>query len=225
MIWILNFCRSSLGSKYLMALTGLGLYTFVIVHILGNLNLFLGQNAMNSYALSLKQLPFGGLWVARAGLVAMFVIHIFTAIRLTKANRSARPEKYAKPATVQASLASRLMPHTGLVLLAFLIYHLAHFTWRVVAFQGPYTDNLGRDDVYTMVVAGFQQPPLAIFYMIAVILVGLHLSHGSKSMFQSLGINHPKYKGFIDVVPPSLGWFVALAGVSIPLSVLLGIIK
>ena len=225
MSWMLQFFRSSLGSKYLMALTGLGIYLFVIVHILGNFNLFLGQDAMNSYAVGLRSIPFGGLWVARLGLVAIFVIHIVTAIRITAANKAARPEKYAKPNTVQASLASRMMPQTGIVILAFLIYHLAHYTWRVVSYNGPYTDSLGRDDVYTMVVAGFQQPVISAFYILATILVGFHLSHGAKSMFQSLGLNHPKYQSFINFFPPFVGWVVALSGACIPLAVLLGVIK
>mgnify|MGYP003685942457 FL=1 len=117
------------------------------------------------------------------------------------------------------------MPQTGVVILAFLIYHLAHYTWRVISFSGPYIDSMGRDDVYTMVVRGFQQPAISGFYIIAVLLVGFHLSHGAKSMFQSLGLNHPKYRGFINLVPPSIGWFVSLVGVSIPLAVLLGVIK
>ncbi|SME90832.1 succinate dehydrogenase cytochrome b subunit [Pseudobacteriovorax antillogorgiicola] len=225
MSWMLHFFRSSLGSKYLMAITGLGVYGFFIVHILGNLTLFAGQDAMNNYAIALREIPFGGLWIARLGLVAMFAIHIVTAIRLTAANKSARPQGYAKGNTIQASFASRFMPQTGMIILAFVIFHLAHFTWRVVAYDGPYVDSMGRDDVYTMVVAGFQQPLLSVFYMAAVILVGIHLSHGSKSMFQSLGLNHPKYRTFINLVPPSIGWLVALAGVSIPLAVLLGIVK
>lgn len=225
MTWMVNFFGSSLGAKYLMALTGLGIYLFVIVHILGNLNLFLGQDAMNSYALALKEIPFGGLWIARLGLVGIFVVHIFTAIKVTRQNRAARPEAYAKPSTVQASVASRFMPHTGMVIFAFLIYHLAHYTWRVVSYAGPYYDSLGRDDVYTMVVTSFQQPIISLFYVLAVVLVGVHLSHGAKSMFQSLGLNHPKYKTFIDLVPPSIGWLVSVIGACIPLAVLLGVIK
>lgn len=225
MNWTIQFFQSSLGSKYLMALTGAGIYFFVIGHILGNYNLFFGQEAMNAYALGLKQLPFGAIWIARAGLVVIFVVHIFTAIRLTKANRAARPVKYVKPNTIKASLASRTMPLSGLVLLFFLIYHLAHFTWRVVAYKGPLTDSMGRDDVYTMVVQGFQQPLISLFYMVAMILVGFHLSHGAKSMFQSLGLNHPKYQNFIDGIPPLIGWVVSLAGMIIPLSVLIGVIK
>ncbi len=225
MSWTGQFFQSSLGSKYLMALTGAGIYLFVIGHILGNYNLFFGQDAMNAYALGLRQLPFGALWLARAGLVVMFLVHIFTAIKLTKANRAARPVKYSKPHTVQASLASRTMPLSGLVLLSFIAYHLAHYTWHIIAYKGPFVDSLGRDDVYSMVVQGFQQPLISLFYMIAMLLVGFHLSHGAKSMFQSLGLNHPKYQPAINGIPPLIGWVVSIAGMIIPLSVLIGVIK
>ena len=147
------------------------------------------------------------------------------AIKLTRANKSARPVSYSKPSTVQASLASRTMPLTGLVVLAFLIFHLAHFTWRIVAYDGPLIDTSGRDDVYTMVLQGFQQPVISMFYMLAMLLVGFHLSHGAKSMFQTLGLNNKKYNLLITTAPPLLGWVVALLGVSIPIAVLVGIIS
>ena len=224
MNWIASFFKSSLGSKYLMALTGLIGYGFVIGHISGNLLLFAGADAMNSYAVALKSLPFGGLWIARLVLLAAVVLHVLTALKLTAANKAARPMGYAKSATRKASLASRLMPQTGVVVLAFIIFHLAHYTWRIVAYNGPYYDAMGRDDVYKMAVLGFQQPALSLIYIVAMLLVGFHLSHGAKSMFQSLGLNHPQYNGFIEVVPPLIGWVVALAGVSIPVAVLAGFI-
>ncbi len=224
MNWTASFFKSSLGSKYLMAVTGLIGYGFVIGHVGGNLLLFAGADAMNTYAETLKNLPFGGLWVARLVLLAAVLIHVLMAIKLTTANRAARPVAYAKSATRKASLASRFMPQTGMVILAFIIFHLAHYTWRVVAFDGPYYDALGRDDVYKLVVLGFQQPLLSLIYILAMILVGIHLSHGAKSMFQSIGLNHPKYNGLIETAPPLIGWLVALAGISIPLAVLTGII-
>ena len=135
---------------------------FFIVHIIGNLTVFAGQDAMNSYALGLKGLPFGLLWIARIGLLVIFAVHIVTAIKLTRANRAARPEAYAKTNTIRASLSSRTMALSGLLILAYLIFHLAHFTWRVVAYDGPLIDAEGRDDVYTMVVQSFQQPSTGI---------------------------------------------------------------
>ncbi len=123
--------RTSVGSKFLMSLTGLGLIAFVIVHMIGNLLVFAGRDALNSYAHMLKE---NGelLWLARGGLLTIFVVHVILGIRLTLANRAARPVRYQRDATVQASLASRHMLLTGLVLLAFILYHLAHFTLGVV---------------------------------------------------------------------------------------------
>lgn len=223
--WLIQFFRSSLGLKYLMGLTGAGIYGFFIVHILGNLTVFAGQDAMNAYALSLKTLPFGLLWVARIGLIVIFAVHIFSAIKLTAANKAARPQAYAKPNTIQASLASRTMALSGLLILSYLIFHLAHFTWRIVAYDGPLVDAQGRDDVYTMVVEAFQEPLLALLYIVAMIIVGFHLKHGSQSMFQSLGLNHPKYNKIIKIAPPALGWLIAVAGISIPVAIFVGIVS
>ncbi|MFW7378272.1 MAG: succinate dehydrogenase cytochrome b subunit [Oligoflexus sp.] len=225
MNWTVSLFRSSLGAKYLMALTGFIGYGFVIGHIAGNLLLFAGPDAMNSYGVSLREIPFGGLYIARAVLLLAVIVHIILAFRLKAQNRAARPVKYAKDSTRVASLSSRTMAITGSLILFYLVYHLAHFTWRVTAYDGPYVDYLGRDDVYTMVVTSFQQPLLSLIYIVGMLLVGFHLNHGAKSMFQTLGLNHPRYNPVIAVVPPAIGWFVALAGVAIPVAVLVGIIK
>src|SRR5690606_22133122 len=110
---------------------------------------------------------------------------------------------------------------TGALILFYVIYHLAHFTWRVVAYDGPYVDYLGRDDIYTMVVSSFQQPLISLIYILGMGLVGFHLNHGAWSLFQSLGINHPRYNPVIRVIPPLIGWLVAIAGIAIPIAVLL----
>ncbi len=218
------FC-SSLGSKYLMALTGLGLYGFLIAHLLGNLNIFVGPEALNAYAVSLRQLPFGLLWILRGGLVVLFVVHIVTAIRLTRANREARPYPYVFKNTIQASFASRTMPMTGLFVLLFLIYHLLHYTFRLANLTGASVDSLNRPDVYRMVVEGFSQPAISFFYVAAMVVLGIHLSHGLSSLFQSLGLNHPKYNPCIRRLGPVLGWLVVLGNISIPVSVWLGIVR
>ena len=219
-----SMSNSSLGQKYLMAVTGLIGYGFVIGHILGNLLIFAGPDALNSYAAALRELPFGGLWIARVVLLSAVIGHVVLAIKLAKQNRKARPSRYAVDASFQATKASMSMLLSGLLILAYIFYHLAHFTWRVVAYAGPYTDALGRDDVYRMVVESFQQPVIALTYIIAMVLVGLHLRHGSHSMFQSLGINHPRYNRLIRLIPPVIGGVVAFCGLTIPVAVLLGVI-
>jgi len=217
--------KSSLGAKYVMAVTGAGLFVFLIGHIGGNLLLYFGQDAMNTYAVGLRHLPYGLLWIARGGLLVFFGLHIYTAYSLALKNKAARPVAYAFDDTMQASYASRTMARTGTIALFFILYHLAHYTFRVVNYAGPYIDSQGRDDVYTMAVAGFHQPAIAITYVAAMLVLGYHLSHGLSSLFQSLGLNNSKYNLVLRKFMPLVGWVVCLAGVSIPLAVLSGIIR
>ncbi|HYX31991.1 MAG TPA: succinate dehydrogenase cytochrome b subunit [Oligoflexus sp.] len=225
MSWIVRLMKSSLGAKYVVAVTGAGLFAFIIGHVGGNLLLYFGQDAMNSYAAGLHNLPYGLLWIARGGLLVFFGLHVYTAYRLAIQNKAARPRAYAFEDTLKASYASRTMARTGTIVLLFLIYHLAHYTFRIANYAGPYIDNQGRDDVYTMVVAGFNQPFISITYVAAMLVLGFHLSHGLSSMFQTLGINHSKYNPFFRKVMPLIGWAVCLAGATIPLAVLTGIIR
>jgi succinate dehydrogenase / fumarate reductase cytochrome b subunit len=217
--------KSSLGAKYVMAVTGAGLFVFLVGHITGNLLLYFGQDAMNQYAVGLRALPFGLLWVARIGLLAIFILHVWTAYGLAAENKAARPRAYAFEDTLKASYASRTMARTGTIVLLFVLYHLAHYTFRIANYAGPYIDSQGRDDVYTMVVAGFNQPFISITYVAAMLVLGYHLSHGLSSMFQSVGLNHGKYNLFFRKFMPLVGWVVTLAGATIPLAVLFGIIR
>lgn len=225
MSWTFRLMKSSLGAKYLMAATGAGLFAFLVGHIAGNLLLYFGQDAVNAYAQSLHHLPYGMLWMARGGLLLFFVLHVVTAYRLTLANSAARPSPYLFESTFKASYASRTMARSGTIVLLFVLYHLGHYTFHVFNYAGPYTDNLGRDDVYSMAVAGFNQPIISAVYVAAMLTIGFHLSHGLSSMFQSLGLNNSKYNSFLRKVMPALGWLVSLAAASIPLAVLAGIIK
>ena len=227
--------RTSVGSKYLMALTGLGLTLFVIVHMLGNLLVFAGRDALNSYAHMLKE---NGelLWLFRGGLLTIFVVHVYLGITLTLDNKAARPVPYAREDTVQASWASRHMMLTGLVLLAFIVYHLAHFTFGWVQKTSEGTSYLEvkdysmdpahpRADVYAMVVAGFQNPYITASYVVAMVFLWLHLWHGGSSWFQSLGLNHPRYWGVMQYIGPVIATVVLVGNCSIPLAILGGAIK
>jgi succinate dehydrogenase / fumarate reductase cytochrome b subunit len=225
MSWIVRLMKSSLGAKYVMAVTGAGLFAFLVGHIAGNLLLYVGQDAMNQYAVGLRNLPYGLLWIARGGLLVFFLAHVITAYSLAAQNKAARPRAYAFEDTFKASYASRTMARTGTIVLLFILYHLAHYTFRITNYAGPYIDNQGRDDVYTMVVAGFQQPFISITYIAAMLVLGYHLSHGLSSMFQSVGLNHSKYNPFFRKIMPLVGWVVTLAGATIPLAVLFGIIR
>ena len=216
---------SSIGGKVIMALSGVGLVLFLLVHMAGNLQMFLGPEAMNNYGVALRKLgPL--LWVIRLGLLGIFVAHAIYAIRLKLQNRAARPVAYVAKKTVKATLASRTMVLSGLIVLAFAVYHLLHFTFGVTDprhFQ--LTDSQGRHDIYNMVVHGFQNVFVSGFYILAMVLLFSHLSHGASSFFQSLGWNHPRYNSFIKKFGPVVAWLICLGFVAVPLAVLLGLIE
>jgi succinate dehydrogenase / fumarate reductase, cytochrome b subunit len=239
---LLRFLRSSPGAKYVMALTGVGLVGFVVAHMLGNLLIYSGHDALNSYAQSLKDHP-GLLWTARTGLLTIFVIHLALGIRLSLQNKTARGVRYVYEDTVEASWASRNMLLTGLVLLAFIVFHLAHFTFGIVTryddpvakttvnyldlhepYYGKHLEDEGRHDVYRMVVSGFRIPWITITYLIAQVFLWLHLWHGGSSWFQSLGLNHATYNPLIRAFGPVLATIVLVGNCSIPLAVLSGLI-
>jgi len=221
---------STLGRKYIMALTGLGLFGFVVAHLLGNLQIFLGPEAINRYGSFLKSLG-EILWAARIALIVMVVLHIWAAIKLSAENRAARPVGYGKYKPVGSSYASRTMLMSGLIIAAFIIYHLLHYTALIKEINLTGTDfsqlqdEKGRHDVYRMMVLGFQQPMVSIFYVIAIALLSLHLSHGVSGMFQSLGLRSKNYKGLIDGLAKFMAIALFAGYVSIPLAVLFGIVK
>jgi succinate dehydrogenase / fumarate reductase cytochrome b subunit len=221
MSWLKHAVRNPIGAKAIMAVTGIMLTGFLVAHISGNLLIFAGPQAINAYAEGLRKFP-AVLWVARGGLLAAFVAHLYFAAYVTLGNRAARPQPYAFNNTVQATWASRHMVLTGLVMLAFIIFHLAHFTWRVT---DPEIRAMGEFDVYQMAIHGFRQPAVAGSYLIAMAAIGLHLSHGIASIFQTLGLNHPRYNRSVRFVGPLLGVGIALLFASIPLSIYLGLVK
>jgi succinate dehydrogenase / fumarate reductase cytochrome b subunit len=208
-----------------MAITGMFLFLFVVAHLIGNLALFRGQEALNSYAAMLQGLgPL--LWVARLGLLAVLVVHLRCALALTAKNRNARPVGYVSQQPIKSTFASRTMLMSGLVILLFVVYHLLHFTLGVVqADNAKLVDAAGRHDVYSMVVLGFQSVPVALTYVAAMVLLGMHLTHGLQSLFQSLGLTKPKYRGFITLAATSLTLLVVVGNIALPMAVQMGIIK
>lgn len=180
--------KSSLGKKYWMAVTGLFLMVFVVAHLLGNLQIFLGPEWMNAYARHLIELPLL-LWPARAGLLLTLLVHMTLGIWLAVENRRARPVRYAVNRVVQAGVASRSMVFLGLSVFSFVVFHLLHFTFGVV---NPsifnLTDEKGRHDVYSMVVLGFRDRKVALVYLTAMFFLAAHLRHGAYSFLQSLGL-------------------------------------
>lgn len=216
---------SSVGSKLLVGVTGLGLSLFVLAHMLGNLQIYLGPDAINSYAEKLQHTP-EILWTGRLGLLFFFLAHIVTSIRLKMLSRAARPTPYVVQHREEASLASVTMVYTGLMILFFLLYHLAHFTMGWVQ-TGAFEqfDSQHRHDVYAMMVKSFQNPIVAGLYILAMVFLWLHMSHGVSSAFQSLGVTRPRWEAAIHRLGRVVTWIVVVGNISIPLSILCGIIK
>ncbi len=230
-----NLFHSTLGKKYIMALTGAGLFGFVVVHMLGNLQLFLGAEAINRYAHFLqsnKEL----LWPARIGLLSMIALHIWSAVKLSAENKAARPVAYLNdPTPPAASYASRTMLMSGLIVAAFIIYHLLHFTVKVESvnltgrdFDSLHVlDNTGHSthDVYQMIVLGFQQPVVVLFYVIAVGLLCLHLSHGLSAMLQSLGLRNKAWWPVQQQFAKAASFVLFLGYIAVPVAVLLRLVE
>jgi len=216
------FLRSSLGLKIVMALTGVILFGFVIGHMLGNLQVYLGPEAFNAYAASLRALGHGTLlWVARGGLLIAVALHIWSAWRLTVMNNAARAVGYREVERRESSYASRTMRWSGVILLLFIVYHLMHFTFGVHAVH-PY---FVHGDAYHNFVTGFQSPLVSGFYVLAMLALGLHLYHGAWSFMQTLGLSHPRYNhlryafaGFITLV-------ILAGNISFPVAVLTGLVR
>src|SRR5580765_7908346 len=223
MTWLLSLWRSSIGGKVTMAVTGALLFLFVVAHLLGNLQLLSGPQAINDYAKFLHGRP-ALLWTARIGLLVVFLLHVATAIRLAGENRRARPVPYARPATVQATFASRSMVFSGLSLLAFVVYHLLHFTFGVTN-PGDFARRAARfdgNDVHAMVAASFGHPGIALAYVAFQSLLFLHLAHGLQSFCQTLGLSHPRYTPFVRRASWVLAGLVAGGNIALALSVQMG---
>ena len=219
-----NIFKSSVGRKIIVAVTGLGLFLFVIVHMLGNLQIFLGPDPINHYAEFLKSKPLL-LWTARLGLLLLVVLHITLAIQLALENRRARPVGYSRGKPAASSLASRTILISGLMIFSFVVYHLLQFT---VGTTNPeylqLRDAQGRHDVYEMMVRGFSHPWVSFFYILSVGLLCLHLSHGVSSTFQSLGIRK-RTCSVIDRFAKAAAVLIFIGNTSIPLAVLGGVVR
>jgi len=222
--------RSSLGKKYVMALTGCALFGFVIAHLLGNLQIFLGPENLNRYGQFLQTTP-ELLWPARIALIVLTALHIVAAAQLSAENKRARSVPYQHYEIVAASYASRTMLMSGLIIACFVIYHLLHFTIQIpgINFTGQdfrvLEDAKSRHDIYRMMVIGFRQPLVSGFYILGMALLCLHLSHGASSMFQSMGWKNKYYGKFLDNAAMVAAILLFLGYCSIPLAALIGVIK
>src|ERR1700724_2936402 len=216
--FVSEFCHSSVGRKMIVAVTGVILLLFLIGHLIGNLQIFLGPEWINAYSQHLRDLgPL--LWLIRIFLLASVILHIYFTILLAIENRRARPERYIDRNYVKASWASRHMVVSGLVVLTFIIFHLLHFTGRKFNPQFPLLrlDPLNRYDVYSMMVYGFQNVYISAFYVIGLFLLTLHLTHGSSSFFQSLGLNNQRLAPKLALGGRIFAWLLFIGYTSIPI--------
>jgi len=218
---VLRFYSSSLGLKIVMAATGVILFGFIIGHLIGNLQIFAGPEVLDSYARFLKEKP-EAIWTAQVTLLASIGLHILTAMQLTIRNCSARPIAYRLHMYDEASYAARTMVWSGPIIGLFVIYHLLHFTVGIVH---PSQPDFRAEAVYANVVSGFQQWPVALFYILAVLSLGFHIAHGVSSMFQSIGLNHLKYAPLIRRSAVVCSSVIVAGYVSIPIAVLIGVVR
>jgi succinate dehydrogenase / fumarate reductase cytochrome b subunit len=228
---ITGLFQSSLGKKFIMAVTGAVLFLFILFHMLGNLQVFLGPEHINAYA-DFLQSNVEILWPARIFLLLAVGFHIWAAVTISLENRAARPTGYAgDPVPRAASYASRTMLMSGLIVLCFIVYHLLHFTAQVpgINLTGQdfklLHDAKGRHDVYRMMVVGYSSPWVAGFYVLGMALLCLHLSHGIGAMFQSLGLKTEAYAPVLDRSAKALAWIIFIGNCSMPIAVLLGFVK
>jgi succinate dehydrogenase / fumarate reductase cytochrome b subunit len=218
-----RFYDAPIGKKAVMAVTGVILFGFVLVHMLGNLQIFLPADASGIYAIdkygeALRAVP-ELLWLARLVLLTAVGLHIISSIQLARMKLNARSVSYVKKDNIASSYASRTMYWSGPIVLVFIIYHLLHFTTGTVH---PQFQSL---HVHDNVVRGFQQIPVSLFYILAMVLLGMHLNHGIWSMFQSLGIAHPKYTPKFKLAAQLFSTLIVVGNCSIPVAVMLGLVK
>lgn len=227
-----EFYRSAVGKKWVMAITGLLIIGFALAHMLGNLKMFLpdigGVPDIDIYGEALRELgspifpEHVVLWILRTGLIVAFLLHVHAAYSLTMMNRRARPDAYQGPVGyVAASYASRTMRWSGFIFLAFLLFHLADFTWGV---QPAAPEAWERGEIFANFVATFSRPPVTVLYVVASLLLGIHLYHGAWSMFQSMGINHPRFNKLRRSLATTIAAVITVGFIVPPLAVAFGLL-
>ena len=222
---MVKFFTSSIGKKYIMAVTGVFLVLFTLGHMVGNLQIFLGVEKLNTYAHMLQTLG-PALWVIRIILLSVFLLHVVTGVSLYLDNKKARPIEYINNSTIKATLPSRTMIISGALLFVFIVYHILHFTLHIAdPSLANLTTSSGGFDVYRMVMLGFSNIYAAAAYYLAMIFLAMHLYHGASSLLQSLGLNHPKYNKLISLLGPVLAVIIFIGNSSIPSAILMKWIK
>jgi succinate dehydrogenase / fumarate reductase cytochrome b subunit len=222
---VISFLKSSIGKKIIMAITGQGLIIFVIVHVLGNSSIYVGW--LNAYAKNLHDLP-ALIWLFRVVMLIAITMHIYFGVVLKLENRSSRHKGYAVKNTIESTFAGRNMIWTGGAIGVFLIYHLLHFTVQVVNTDSAArsnTDVLGRPDVFKMVVLNFQNLPIFVLYILSIVALFLHLTHGIQSSMQTVGLNNERTMPFIVRFGYAAAFILFLGYIAIPTVIYLGLLR
>lgn len=215
-----TFLGSTVGRKVVMAVSGVILIGFVFVHMIGNMQLYLGPEALNHYAAFLRTFLHGaGIWIFRAVLLTAVGLHVWAATTLTLDSWAARPQGYRLWQAKDSTYASRTLRWGGVILALFLVYHLLHLT-----IGGAHPD-FREGDVYHNVVAGFQVWYASAIYIVAMIALGLHLDHGVWSLCQTLGLQHPRYKRYVRLFARGFAILVVAGNISFPIAVLTGVVR
>ena len=212
-----SFLASSPGKKIVMAVTGVALFGFVVAHMAGNLQVYLGPTKLDEYGAALRKVP-ALLWGLRLGLLVMAALHVWAATSLTLLNRKARPVGYREKEHRDSTYASRTMRWSGVLLLVFIVYHLMHFT-----FGNAHPDFIPGAVNHNFVV-GFRQKFVSAFYIVAMLALGLHMYHGVWSFLQTLGLAHPRYNHLRHAFATLVTVVVVAGNISFPLAVLAGLI-
>lgn len=222
---LLVFAKSSIGKKWIVGISGALLVLFVIAHLAGNMTIYIGPHGegINLYAQALHASQ-AFLWAARGGLLAIFAVHIFTTLSLVLENRKARPQRYAVKTHVQSTVFVRTMALSGLVVLSFLIFHVLQFAAGFSPHFGLY-DAEGRHDVAAMIILSFHNPWVSGFYLLSLGLLGMHLSHGISSIFQTFGLNGRKSSTLIKHAALAVSWILMIGFASIPVASVTGALK
>jgi succinate dehydrogenase / fumarate reductase, cytochrome b subunit len=224
--FLVEIYQTGVGKKWVMAVTGVMLMGFVLVHALGNLKMYLGATEFNAYSEFLRDLfvPFFprtvALWIVRVGLTLAFVFHIHSAYSLTRMNQNANVKYQSRRDYLAANFASRTMRWTGIIIFLFLIWHLADLTWGIHPIAVP---AWHRGLAYQNVTESLKRPGVAALYIVANIALGIHLFHGSWSLFQSLGMNNPRFNRARRVFAAGFATLVAVINVSFPIMALAGV--
>lgn len=218
MSWLSRFLRSTVGMKIVMGATGLILYGFVFIHMLGNLQVFEGEDKINAYGEMLHQVT-EVLWGMRLVLIAALIGHVWSAVGLTRTSVKARPQGYRKKAHLAANLASLTMKFTGPIVLVFLIYHLLHFT------TGHLHDSFKFGEVFDNVTSAFQNPLVVAFYVVAQLALLPHLAHGGYSMFRSFGLESEAWSGVARNASRAFAAVIVIGNIAIPVAIFAGLVK